>query len=115
MAVKTPVKIVGGILQRDPEWSDDEYAERLRRHREQQRLGSAHLLALAAAHVVKTICTLPEDVDADEGHVRHVLTIADIVEKMAETNGYWSTDAAQALMDLKSARLRAVEFLNSKT
>lgn len=113
--MKTPAKVVGGILQRDPVWSDDEYAERLRHHREQKMLGSAHLLALAAAHVVRTICTLPEDVNADEGHVRHTIIIADIVERMAENSGYWTAEAAQALMDLKSARLRAVEILNSKT
>ena len=101
------VKIVGGVLQRDPTWTDAEYADRLRHHREQTRLGSAHLLAIAAADVVRTICRLPDDVDADDVHVRHTILIADAIERIADREGYRTTEAAQALMDLKSARLRA--------
>ena len=93
------VKIVGGVLQRDPDWTDAEYQERLRHHREQQKLGSAHLLALAAADVVRTICRLPDDVDADDAHVRHTILIADAIERIADREGYWTTEAAQALMN----------------
>lgn len=105
--MKKPTRIVGGELQREPEWSDEEYAERLERHRADQRLGATHLLMLATSELVREMMSLPPDAEAGPEHVRHCIMIADAVVRQYEICGYWSIDAQHRRMDVKSIRLRA--------
>jgi hypothetical protein len=96
-----PVRIVGGELQREPEWTDEEYAE---------RLGAAQLMALATTNLVREMMKLPDDATDFGNHAWHCVAIADGVEMLFERVGYWSPEASQARMDVKTARLRTIKY-----
>lgn len=110
--MRKPIRIVGGELQREPDWSDEEYAQRLERHRADQRLGAAHLLSLASVAVVERMMSIPDDAEIGVNDLRSFIVIAKSIEATADLLIY-VTDiaAAQALMDLKSARQRAEGLL----
>lgn len=110
--MRKPIRIVGGELQREPEWTDAEYAARLERHRADQRLGAANLLRLASVALVERMMTIPEGADIGVDDLRSFIGIAERIEHTADLFIYANDVAsAQALMDLKSARRRAEELL----
>ena len=95
--MRKPVKIVGGVLQREPEWSDAEYTERLRHHRAQQRLGTAVLLMMSAGHLLRD--AVGDNVSAAE--LRRLIEIADELTRLV----------GKTSPDLVAAREQALEIL----
>lgn len=50
----------------------------------------------------------------DKPHLRHCWLIAKSVERIADSHGYWSQEATQALLDMQQAMLEALRVLHEQ-
>lgn len=71
------------------------------------------LLRLAMA-VIYQCMTSPAGVAVDRPHLRHAWLIAKSVERIADSHGYWSQEATQAMLDMQQAMLESLRLLHGQ-
>jgi uncharacterized protein (DUF433 family) len=72
----------------------------------------AELLPRLAMAVVQQSMRSPDGIAIDRPHLRHAWLVAEMVAEINDTTGYWTPEAASAVLDLRTAMIEALHVIH---